>query len=124
MVSGTRGRGFESRIAHHISSYATGMPMAMSIKKKLTLLIIVAVLSYFLVSYHIIIIGRDIRDIRLLKKSSFTLEYTIFSAKGKSNKAILAIDILRENGIGELLIEEGLMTEEEEAIILESLRKG
>ncbi|NVM24357.1 MAG: hypothetical protein HWN70_00370, partial [Desulfobacterales bacterium] len=70
------------------------------------------------------IIGRDIRDIRLLKKSSFTLEYTIFSAKGKSNKAILAIDILRENGIGELLIEEGLMTEEEEAIILESLRKG
>ena len=100
------------------------MPMAMSIKKKLTLLIIVAALSYFLLSYHIIIIGRDMRDIRLLKKSSFTLEYTIFSVKGKSNKAILAIDVLRENGIGELLIEEGLMTEEEETIILESLRKG
>jgi len=64
------------------------------------------------------------RDIRLLKKSSFTLEYTIFSVKGKSNKAILAVDVLREDGIGELLIEEGLMTEEEEAIILESLRKG
>ena len=96
--------------------------MAMSMKKKAALLIIVAALSYFLLGYHIIIIERDIRQTRLLKKSNFTLDYTIFSTKGKSNKAILAIDVLRESGIGELLIEEGLMTEEEEAIILEMLR--
>ncbi len=86
------------------------MPVAMSINKKSTFLIVGAALLYFLLSYHLIIIGRDIRDIRLLKKSTFTLEYTVFSIKGKSNKAILAIDVLRENGIGELLMEEGLMS--------------
>jgi len=99
------------------------MPVAMPIKKKITLFVIVAAVFYFLLSYHLIIIGRDIRDIRLLKKSTFTLEYTVFSIKGKSNKAILAIDVLRENGIGELLMEEGLMSEEEEILILESLNE-
>jgi len=96
--------------------------MAMSKKKKLTLLIIVAAISYFLLSYHIIIIEGDIRQTSLLKKSTFTLKYTVFSTKGTSNKAILGIDILRENGIGDLLIKEGLMTEEEEILILESLK--
>jgi hypothetical protein len=122
LVSGTRGRGFESRIAHHILNHTTDMPMAMSKKKKLTLLIIVAAVFYLVLSYHFIIIEGDIRQTRLLRKSAFTFKYMIFSTKGKSNKAILAIDILRENGIGDLLIEEGLMTEEEEILILESLK--
>ena len=92
--------------------------MAMSMKKKFILLFIVGAIFYFLLSYHIIIIERNIR---LLKKSTLTLEYTIFSVKGKSNKNILAIDILRKNGIGDILIEEGLMSEEEKVLILESL---
>ncbi|RLB30037.1 MAG: hypothetical protein DRG66_00665 [Deltaproteobacteria bacterium] len=95
--------------------------MSMSIKKKFSLLIIGGAILYFLLSYHIIITGRGIGNIRLLKKSTYTLEYTIFSTKGKSNKTILAIDALREDGIGELLKEEGLMSEEEEALILEIL---
>jgi len=94
----------------------------MSKKKKLSLIIIVAAILYFVLSYHIIIIEGDIRQPRLLKKSTFTLEYTIFSTEGRSNKSILAIDVLRESGIGDLLIEEGLMTKEEEAVILETLR--
>jgi len=93
--------------------------MAMSIKKKISFLFIAGAIIYFLLSYHVIIIGGDIK---LLKKSTYTLEYTIFSTKGKSNKRILAIDILREDGIGDLLIEEGLMSEDEEVLILESLR--
>jgi hypothetical protein len=96
--------------------------MAMPLKKKVTLLLIGIALLYFLMSYHIIIIEGNIREIRLLKKSTFTLEYTFFSTKNKSNKYMLAIDILQENGIGELLIEEGLMTEAEQTLILESLR--
>jgi len=96
--------------------------VAMSKKKKLSLIIIVAAILYFVLSYHIIIIEGDIRQPRLLKKSTFTLEYTIFSTEGRSNKSILAIDVLRESGIGDLLIEEGLMTKEEEAVILETLR--
>ena len=121
MVSGTRGREFESRIAHHIYESIKDILMAMSIKKKFTLLIIGGAILYFLLGYHIIIAGRGIGNIRLLKKSKYTLEYTIFSTKGKSNKTILSKAALREDGIGELLKEEGLMSEEEEALILEVL---
>ncbi len=92
--------------------------MAMSKKKKFTLFVIVTAILYFILSYHIILIGGGVR---LLEKSTFTLEYTIFNAKGKSNKTILAIDTLREDGIGDLLIEEGYMTEDEEIQILEIL---
>ena len=92
--------------------------MAMPLKKKIPLIFIVIAVLYFLLSYHIIIIGGGMR---LLKKSTFTLEYTVFSTKDKSNKTILAIDTLREDGIGDLLIEEGLMTEDEEIQILEIL---
>jgi len=95
--------------------------MAMSLKKKTIFLIFGGVILYFLLSYHIIITGRGMGNIRLLKKSTYTLKYSIFSTKGKSNKTILAIDSLREDGIGELLKEEGLMSDEEEALILEIL---
>ena len=121
MVSGTRGREFESRIAHHMYESLQDILMAMSLKKKFTFLIIGGAILYFLLSYHIIITGRGIGNIRLLKKSTYTLEYTIFSTRGKSNKKILSIDALREDGIGELLKEEGLMSDEEEALILEIL---
>jgi hypothetical protein len=95
--------------------------MAMSLKKKFTFLIIGGAILYFLLSYHIIITGRGIGNVRLLKKSTHTLQYTIFSTRGKSNKKILSIDALREDGIGQLLKEEGLMGDEEEALILEIL---
>jgi hypothetical protein len=52
-----------------------------------------------------------------LKKSSWTLNYTLFSTKGKTNESILSIDELREDGIGDLLVEAGRLTEQE----LESL---
>jgi hypothetical protein len=93
----------------------------MSIKKKTTLFIIGGAILYFLLSYHIIITELDIKNIRLLKKSTYTLQYTIFFIKGKSNKKILSIDALRQDGIGELLKEEGLMSYEEEVDILETL---
>jgi len=86
--------------------------------KKLLLFVVLGAIFYFLLSYHIILTNRDTR---LLKKSTLTLEYTFFSTKGKSNKTILAIDALREDGIGDLLKEEALMSEEEEALILQSL---
>ena len=121
MVSGTRGREFESRIAHHMYKNIQDILMAMSFKKKLTFLIIGGAILYFLLSYHIILTGRGIGNIRLLKKSTYTLEYTIFSTRGKSNKKILSIDALREDGIGELLKKEGLMSDEEEALILDIL---
>jgi hypothetical protein len=86
--------------------------------KKLLVFVVLGAICYFLLSYHIILTNRGTR---LLKKSTLTLEYSFFSTKGKSNKTILAIDALREDGIADLLKKEGLMSEEEEALILQSL---
>jgi hypothetical protein len=86
--------------------------------KNLLLFVVLGAILYFLLSYHVILTNRSTR---LLRKSTFTLQYTFFSTKGKSNKTILAIDALREDGIGDLLKKEGLMSEEEEALILHSL---
>jgi hypothetical protein len=96
--------------------------MAMPLRKKIFLLIVVCGSLYFFLSQHIIIIGGNLRNIRLLKKSTLTLEYTFFSTQGKTNKQILSIDTLRDDGIGEILIEEGLMSKEEERRILQSLK--
>jgi hypothetical protein len=41
------------------------------------------------------------------------LNYTVFSAKGKPNAMILSRKELREDGIGDLLVEMGKMSEEE-----------
>jgi hypothetical protein len=86
--------------------------------QKLLLFVALGAILYFLLSYHVILTNRGAQ---LLKKSTLTLEYSFFSTRGKSNKTILAIDVLRKDGIGELLKKEGLMSEQEEALILESL---
>jgi hypothetical protein len=86
----------------------------MKFRKKLLIWVIVGGVIYSLLSYHFIFVGNTIK---LLKKSSLTMEYTLFSTKGKTNESILAIDALREDGIGDLLVEAGRLTEAE----LESL---
>ena len=82
----------------------------MKFSKKLVIWIVLGAVFYFLLSYHFIFIDNTVK---LLRKSSLSLEYTIFSAKGKTNKSILSIDELREDGIGDLLVEMGRMSEEE-----------
>ncbi len=86
----------------------------MKFRKKLLIWVIVGAVIYSLLSYHFIFVENTVK---LLKKSSLTLNYTLFSTKGKTNESILAIDELREDGIGDLLVEAGRLTEEE----LESL---
>jgi hypothetical protein len=65
---------------------------------------------YFFLSFHIIYIDKSIN---LLKKSELTLDYTFYSADLKTNKIILSVDALREDGIGDLLVEKGRISEEE-----------
>jgi hypothetical protein len=82
----------------------------MKFAKKLLVWVIAGAIVYFFLGYHVIFIENTVR---LLKKSSLTLNYTLFSAKGKTNESILSIDELREDGIGDLLVEEGRLSEEE-----------
>ena len=82
----------------------------MKFGRKIILWLIVGGTLYFLLSYHFIFIGGNVK---FLKKGSLTLNYTFFSVRGKSNESILAIDELRKDGIGDILVEAGIMTEEE-----------
>jgi len=75
--------------------------------------------GYFLLSHHIIFVGSDIR---LLKKSRLTLEDTFFSTQGKTWESVLANDKLRMDGLGELLVEMGRLTEEQLEQLLERYR--
>jgi hypothetical protein len=95
--------------------------MALSLKKKAFFLVLAGALLYFFLSYHIIIIEGNPRNAHLLKKSSLTLRYTFFNTRGRSNESILSVNALREEGSGEILIEEGLMSEQEEKLILQGL---
>jgi len=76
--------------------------------KKIFIVGILGGILYFFLSFHLVFINSTIK---LLRKSSLTLEYTFFMANGKTNATILSTDDLREDGIGELLIEMGKMSE-------------
>ncbi len=71
---------------------------------------------YFLLSFHIIFYGHEasvVQNIYLLKKSKPNLHYTFFSLHQKKPDSVMKIKTLREDGIGDLLVEIGLLTVEE-----------
>lgn len=74
---------------------------------------------YFLLTHHIVF--SSVRDFDLLKKEELTLEYTFYSLRGKSNHEILSVEILRDAGIEDILLEKGKITEEKLAILLDKI---
>ncbi len=84
--------------------------------KKLVIWAVIVACGYFILSYHFIFIGSDLR---LLKKSKLTLEYTVFSTQGKSIESIMNVDDMRKDGIGDLLVEAGKITQDQLDAILE-----
>lgn len=77
--------------------------------KKAIIVVILGGILYFLLSYHFIFFGRQLK---LLKKSERTLEYTIYNTSGRTPESILKVEPLYRDGIGELLVEMGVMTKE------------
>lgn len=65
---------------------------------------------YFFNSYHIIIYDKDFS---LLAKPYHTLEYCFFDITQRKADKILREDLLREAGIGELMVELGKISEDE-----------
>jgi hypothetical protein len=74
--------------------------------KQYILIAIVAVAAYFIMSNHFIFYGTNVH---LLKKPSLHLHYTFFSINGKKPSDIMEIDYLRDAGIGDLLVELGMI---------------
>ncbi len=65
---------------------------------------------YLVACNHFIYFGG--KDIRLLKKKEPTFSRTFFSTTLKEPRIILSDDVLRKAGIGDLLVEMGLLSKE------------
>lgn len=83
----------------------------MHFAKKIVIFAIIAAVLYFILGYHYIIVDNSITP-KMLKKSELTLKYTVFSTKGKTVDKILSVPELWNDGIGELLLKEGMISEE------------
>ena len=71
-------------------------------------------IGYVLASHHIIIVDKDFK---LLKKSYLSFEYTFYIITDKDPEDIMGIDLLREAGIGDYMVEVDMLTEiEREAL--------
>lgn len=66
--------------------------------------------AYFMASRHIVI---NNKEFKFLKKSELTYEYTFYNVTNREPGDIIKIDMLREDGIGDVLVEFGLLEEEE-----------
>ncbi len=80
--------------------------------KQYLLIAVLAAAGYFIMNNHIIFYGSDVH---LLKKNSLHLHYTFYSIKQKKPAVIMKIDYLREAGIGDLLVDLGIINEEEKS---------
>ncbi len=88
--------------------------MAEVLKKYLLYAILIGVI-YALLGYHYIYTGGEgvdiIDSIQILKKEKLNLRYTFFSITSKNPEYILKIDVLRDAGIGDILVDFDFMSE-------------
>ena len=82
----------------------------MSRFRTISIWVVLGGIIYFFMHFHLIFVDNTIK---LLKKSKLTFNYTFYSTKGKTNAMILFNKELREDGIGDLLVEMGNMSDEE-----------
>lgn len=74
--------------------------------KSYIIIVIFLALGYFISSHHIIFFKINNKvDFALLKKSYLTLEYTFYNVTTKRPEDIMKVDLLREAGIGDLLVD-------------------
>jgi len=64
---------------------------------------------YFVLDNHFVFYGRDVH---LLKKTSLNLHNTFVSLDNKRPESVLQVDRLRNAGIGEILVDLNLLTDE------------
>lgn len=71
---------------------------------------------YFLLGHHFIVTSFDsldaLKDIKILKKNELTLKYTFYSLSQASPEKTMRIPELREAGIGEIMVNLGMVSPE------------
>ena len=80
--------------------------------KQYILIAVIAAAAYFVMSNHFIFYGTQVH---LLKKPTLHLHYTFYSIKEKRPSSVMKIDYLREAGIADLLLELGMIDNEQKA---------
>ena len=78
--------------------------------KKYILYGVIILAVYLLLGFHYIYVGG--KDVRFLKKEKLNLKYTFFSFQSKPPENIMKIDILRWAGIGDILVDTGMLSQE------------
>ena len=77
--------------------------------KQYIFIALAAAALYFVLDNHFVFYGRDVH---LLKKTSLNLHNTFVSLDNKRPESLMKIDRLRDAGIGEILVDLDLLTEE------------
>ena len=78
--------------------------------KQYALMAAAAALIWFVLDNHFIFSGSEVH---LLKKSSLNLHDTFVSLDNKRPASLMQNDRLREAGVGELMVDIGILSEEE-----------
>jgi hypothetical protein len=86
-----------------------GLPVFKTIKRYI-LILLLAYGVYFVLDHHFLFEGSKFY---LLKKSELSLKYTFFNMTDRRVESVMKIDELRNDGVGDLLVELGKITEEE-----------
>jgi hypothetical protein len=87
----------------------------MSKARKTLFFIVLGAILYVALTHHLIVIDGWVK---ILPKSKWSLDYTFYSTHGQTPEAMLAIDTLRRDGIADLLVEAGKLTEERREFLL------
>ena len=87
----------------------------MSNAKKSLLFIALGAILYLALTNHLIVIDGWVK---ILPKSKMSLDYTLYSTHGQTPEAMIAIADLRRDGIADLLVQAGQLTEERREFLL------
>lgn len=96
-------------------------------KKKIistVMLVVILGVSYFFFKHHLVFYGSNVKLLK--KQGKLTLNQTFVSVEDnefRGPKDFLMDDALREAGLGEVLVEYGILTEDELEILLEEIEE-